>query len=264
MIIFGLEVEGNPLEAAGRFLKEKMKVSNETLLKISLKQAYKLGKGENGKVPPFLIKFGHPQERNMILTHSKHLSGSKIRIERHIPKIYQEKFKDFKKLSWKLKTMPEMDYMTQIIFDSHVLLLRVKKKDTLDEKFHWTVHSSYTPPMDGSADSSRSSLKTPSGTKATPQPDVASRQKANNALFITIKGMTETITADTFQEHLKGYLKEEHKSLLDCVKTTKRPDLFIAYYDSWTTANTIATEYKDQLNGHDVSFELFSPTDPGQ
>ena len=86
-----------PVEAAEAFLKEKLKISTEAFSRISIKQAYKLGRGDSDKLPPFL-RFGHPSDRNTILSHSKNLAGFRIRLERHIPKCYQEKYKEFKKL----------------------------------------------------------------------------------------------------------------------------------------------------------------------
>ena len=71
-----------------------------------------------------------------------------------------------------------MDYMTQIIFHSHVLVLHVKKRDTTSEKFHWTVGKSFERPMDCRVEG-KSVQKIPSGTKATPPPDASSRNKAN-------------------------------------------------------------------------------------
>ena len=261
LIVFGLEAVGNPIEAAGKFLKDDLKVDDETLLKISVKQAFKLGKGEGSKLPPFLIKFGHPSERNLILSHSKNLAGSKIKIEKHIPKNYQEKYKEFKKISWKLKTLPEMDYMTQIIFDAHSLVLRYKRKDAANEKYHWTVHSTFVPPMESKIEG-KSSLKVPQGSKATPPPEAAATNKANVAVFMTLKGMAEKQTADTLKNNLKEYLKEEHKELLEEVKVTKRSDLIILYFDSWYTAKAISSTYKSQFNGCDVTFELFAQDDP--
>ena len=159
--------------------------------------------------------------------------------------------------------MPEMDYMTQIIFDSHVLVLRVKKRDTASEKFHWTVRKSFEPPMDCKVES-KSVLKIPPGTKATPPPDASSRNKANAAVFITMKGRSDMLTADSLKTLLQNYLKNEHKEALEDVKDTKRADLMIAYFNSWSTAKAVSTSYTDKMGEHEVAFELFAQTDPDQ
>ena len=262
LIIFGLEVAGNTIEAAGKFLRDVLKVSDETLLKISIKEAFKLGKGDGKKVPPFLVKFGHPSERNTILSHSKNLAGSNIKIEKHVPKNYQEKYKEFKKMSWKLKTMPEMDYMTQIIFDAHQLVLRFKKKDIAGEKYHWTIHSTFVPAMDSKGE--MSTLKVPPGTKPTPPPDSSASSKANAALFMTIKGMKEKQTNDTIKKKLDEYLDDDDKDLIDDVKVTNRADLIILYCKTWATAKKISTSYNKKFNDCDVAFELFAQEEPGQ
>ena len=261
LIVFGLEAAGNPIEAAGRFLKDNLKVDEETLLKVSIKQAFKLGRGENNKVPPFLIKFGHPSERNTILSHSKNLAGSKIKIEKHIPKNYQEKYKEFKNLSWKLKTMPEMNYMTQIVFDAHTLVLRFKKKDEAGEKYHWTIHSTFVPPMESKSEE-KTTLKVPKGVKPTPHPEASATSKANAAIFMTMKGMTEMQTKDTFKDKLNGYLREGDKDLIEDIKVTKRPDLLILYCKSWSDAKMISTSYNTKFDDCEVTFELFAREDP--
>ena len=148
LIIFGLATSGNTLDTVIKFFVDGLKANQDTMSKVSVKSVQTLGKSEVNKPAPILVKFGHPSERNLILTHSKNLAGTRIKIEKHVPKNYQEQYKKFKNLAWKLKTMPEFDYMTQIIFDNHLLVLRYKKRDTLTEKYHWTIHSSWEPPME--------------------------------------------------------------------------------------------------------------------
>jgi hypothetical protein len=262
IVVFGYKVDGNTMEAAGKLLKDELKVSEDDMLKISIKQAYRLGKGANNKAPPFLIKFGHPSERNMVLSYTKNLKGKKIKVERDVPKNYQEQHKVFKDLSWKLKTMPDFEFQTQIVFDGHLMVLRYRTRDT-SEKYHWTIHSSWEPPMDSKA-TEKTSFKTPAGSKASPAPDPNAIAKANAAIFMTIKDLTEQHTGETVKDKLDDYLKAEHKVLVREVKVTKRPDLYIVYCDSWTSAKTISTTYKAKLIDHEVSFSLFAQKDPAQ
>ena len=87
--------------------------------------------------------------------------------------------------------MPEFDYMTQIIFDNHLLVLRYKKKDTVTEKYHWTIHSSWEPPMESSRVAS--ALKTPVGNIATPSPESSLITKANSAVFGDTRGTLQQV-----------------------------------------------------------------------
>ena len=43
------------------------------------------------------MTFSHPGERNMVLSLSKNLRGSKLKLEKHVPKLYQKEHKNFKK-----------------------------------------------------------------------------------------------------------------------------------------------------------------------
>ena len=77
IVVFGYKIDGNTMEAAGKLLKDELKLPEDDMLKISIKQAYRLGKGANSKAPSFLIKLGHPIERNMVLSYTKNLKGKK-------------------------------------------------------------------------------------------------------------------------------------------------------------------------------------------
>ena len=159
--------------------------------------------------------------------------------------------------------MPDFEFQTQIVFDGHVMVLRYRTQDTTSEKYHWTIHSSWVPPMDSKA-TEKTSFKTPAGSKASPAPDPNAIAKANAAIFMTIKDLTEQHTGETVKDKLDDYLKAEHKALVREVKVTKRPDLYIVYCDSWTSAKTITTTYKAKFMDHEVSFSLFSQKDPAK
>ena len=208
-----------------------------------------------------MIRFGNPSERNHILTFSKNIEDKQISVEKDIPKAYQKEHKVFKDIAFKLRNMPEMNFQTQIIFDGYYMRLRYKKKDTEHEKFHYIIHSSWKPPMEA-APAEKSSLKTPTGTKATPLPGIDVLARANSSIFMNMKGMTRKNTEDTLKNALKDYLKAEHRDLVTDVKNTKKPDLVVIYCDNWETCNTIATQYKDKFLGHEVSFSLFAKTNP--
>ena len=262
LIVFNYNnTEHNMIKAAGDFLKNVMKIPEDELLKISIKQAYKLGKGKQGGQPPMIVKFGHPSDRNHVLTFSKNISDKKISVEKDIPKSYQNQYKVFKEIAFKLRNMPDMNFQTQIIFDGPFMRLRYKKKDSGGERFHYVIHSSWKPPLDSSP-SEPSTLRTPVGTKATPAPDASVLEKANSSIFMTLKGMTNQHTCDTYKNNLKEYLKVEHKDQLIEVRTTKRPDLIVLYCVNWEAANTIANTYKEKFMDCEVSFSAFTKSNP--
>ena len=130
----------------------------------------------------------------------------------------------------------------------------------MTEKFHWTIHSSWEPPLNSQSDMA-SSLKTPVGTLATPPPDPSALAKANTALFMTVTGLNTPQTAESFRSFINEYLKNEFRNAITEVKCTDRSDLFIIYCDNWNNAKAIS-QYKEKLNDHDVTFSLFSQDDP--
>ena len=52
-IVFGLPVVTSPKNDANNFLKNHLKMSDENLEKITLKQTSRLGKGKGDRPPPF-------------------------------------------------------------------------------------------------------------------------------------------------------------------------------------------------------------------
>ena len=261
LLAFGLDSQKNPMEVAEELLKNELDINNENMLKISVKKAVRLGKLEGNKVPPLLVTFGHPSERNLALSHSKNLKNKKISLKKSVPKNYKDEYKKFEDEAFKLRNMPGLEYQTQIIFDSHMMLLRVKLKDTNDNKYHFTTHSSYEPEMESETEAQKSNIKIPKGTKASPIPGMDVMTKANNSVFMTVKGMTEEITEDSFKRELLSYLNAEHRSSVLDFKLKKK-GLAIIFCDSWSSASLIATSYKETFMGHPVNFSLFCTKDP--
>ena len=139
--------------------------------------------------------------------------------------------------------------------------LRYKRKDIGGEKFHYVIHSSWKPPME-SIPEEASSLKTPVGTRATPVIDASLKEKANAAIFMTLKGMNVKHTDDTYKNAFKEYLKAEHKDLVIEVKGTKKPDLIVIYWVNWEASQLIANHYTDRFMDKEVSFSLFEKMNP--
>ena len=233
-----------------------MKASDEIVTKINIKSATKLGKGESNKPPPLLIRFSHPSERNMMLPLSKNISDRNIKIEKHIPKNYQAQYKVFKELQFKLKNMPEMEYKTQIVFDGHLLQLRIKSGDS-----DWTIYESWTPPLASSAEM-KTSLVSSRSNRATAIPSSQTKAKANSSFLMQIKGLADETTADTVRRELLKYINEDHKSLVKEVVATKKSNLFTVYCDSWKSAKSISLTDNGKFMDHDISFTLFSKEEP--
>ena len=260
LLVFGFASSKSPLEAAGDLLKTNLKISEENMLKISVKRAIRLGKGDGNKIPPLLITFGHPSERNLALIHSKHLKGSNVTIKKSVPKNYQDEFKKFDDQSFKLRNMPGLDYQVQIVFDGHLMLLRTKLKDTPENKYHYTTYWTFDPPMETETDK-KSNIKVPPGTKASPTPAADVLSKANASIFISVKDMKDDLTEDSFKTHLLSYLKEEHRHLVTDFNMKKK-GLGIIFCNTWESANMIASTYKEKFMNHTVGFTLFCDKNP--
>ena len=255
LLVFGFASSKSPTEAALDILKTNLKISEENMMKISVKKVIRLGKGDGNKIPPLLITFGHPSERNLALNHSKHLKGTKVTIKKSVPKNYQDEFKRFDDQSFKLRNMPGLDYQAQIVFDGHLMLLRTKLKDTTENKYHYTTYWTFDPPMETETDQ-KSNIKVPPGTKASPTPAADVMSKANASIFMSVKDMTEDTTEDNFKTNLLAYLKEEHRPHVTDFKMKKK-GLGIIFCNTWESANLIASTYKEKFMNHSVNFAMF-------
>jgi hypothetical protein len=260
LLVFGFASSKSPTEAALDILKTNLKISEENMMKISVKKVIRLGKGDGNKIPPLLITFGHPSERNLALNHSKHLKGTKVTIKKSVPKNYQDEFKRFDDQSFKLRNMPGLDYQAQIVFDGHLMLLRTKLKDTTENKYHYTTYWTFDPPMETETDQ-KSNIKVPPGTKASPIPTTDVMSKANASIFMSVKDMTEDTTEDNFKTNLLAYLKEEHRPHVTDFKMKKK-GLGIIFCNTWESANLIASTYKEKFMNHSVNFAMFCTKNP--
>ena len=66
-IAFGLKVSKNPMGDAQNFLENDLKMSRDSMSKIYLKHAVRLGRGDGRKPPGLLMTFSHPGEQNLVL-----------------------------------------------------------------------------------------------------------------------------------------------------------------------------------------------------
>ena len=259
-IAFGLKVSKNPMGDAQNFLENDLKMSRDSMSKIYLKHAVRLGRGDGRKPPGLLMTFSHPGERNLVLSCSKNLKGTKIKLEKHVPKLYQKEHKSFKHTEWKLKNMPGMNYQTQIIFDGYKMLLRYKKRDTTDVKYQYVIHSEYYPPMDQAESEIISTIHFPAGSVPTPVIPTATAARAAASFFVS--GMTTERTEDTFAEQFKAFVNPGDKASIVDIKLVK-PDLAVIFCKSWDDCARIVNSKKDsQLNDEKISITLFSENPP--
>lgn len=125
-IVFGFPVSRDAFDDSIDFIENHLKLDKKSIDNILLIGASRLGKGSNNKPPPLFMTFSSPIDPNLVLSFSRNLKNSKFSIEKHVPKIYQAEYKKFKSIAAKLRLLPDMNYQTQIIFDSHLMLLRYK------------------------------------------------------------------------------------------------------------------------------------------
>ena len=260
VLIFNFNFSTSPPEAVRALMRNELKISEENALKISIKQSYRIGKGSASRPPPLFVRFGHPSERGIILSHTKNLVGKRINIEKSVPKNYESAYKKFKEQSFKFRNMPGLEYQTQIYFDGHLMHLRTKVKDTSETKYQFKIEDTFEPPMEAESAAS-STIQIPEGTVPSPLPEASIMTKANSSLFFSVKSMTEEITEDTFKRNFMEYLSENHRPYMIDFKM-KRKDLAVVFFDSWENASTVAKTYKDNFMGHAVNFTLFSEKNP--
>ena len=260
LIVFGLKVSDTPLNDGKDFLENKLKMSENEVNKACLKHAVRLGKGDGNNPPGLLLTFAHPGERNFVLSFSKNLKGSNLKLEKHIPKLFQKEHKVFKKEAWKLKNIPGTNYQTQIIFDGYKMLLRYKERDTTTDKFQYVIHSEYFPPMDKAESEIVSSIKHPIGSKPTP---VISRdliEKSNTSFYVT--GMTTERTESTFIELFKDFLDPSDKDAVVEIKLNRK-DLATVYCKSWQDCSRIVNNRKDKKFQNDkITLTMFADVSP--
>ena len=135
LLVFNYNVSKAPLDDSKEFLETEMKVTGDTLLKLHLKRATRLGKGKNNQPPPLLLQFSHPSDRNTVLNHSKNLKNKQFRIEKDVPKLYKKAHSEFKEEAWKLRE--HFGYQTNITFSGHLMILQFRTRNSDSEKFHY-------------------------------------------------------------------------------------------------------------------------------
>ena len=245
-------------EAARKFIQEELKAPEDIMNRIKIKDVVRLGADNGaGKPPPFLIKFGHPTERNLLLPLSRNLQRG-IDIDKNIPKMYLAKHKEFKREAWKLKTVH--DVQTQVVFDSHNLVLRYKKKDDGVTKYNWTIEKEYFPkPGEAATTMNRASARDPNK-HDTPLIDTSNKAECNRTIIVT--GVCESVNRDNASQIFHNYIDSKDHGHLERVDVKSKGTVVITCKD-WAGCKHIADTYsKKQMQDKNMYFTLFSEKNP--
>ena len=262
LVVHGVRIDAKDdttrKEAAKKFIKEDLKASEEIMNRIKIREVVRLGSDNGaGKPPPLLIKFGHPTERNLLLPLSRNLKRG-VDIDKNIPKMYLQKHKEFKRLAWKLKTVH--DVQTQVIFDSHNLVLRYKKQDDGATKYNWTIEREYYPkPGEASTALNRATARDPNK-HDTPVLDTSDKAECNRTLIIT--GVSETVNRENVSKEIHDYIDSKDHVHVERVSLRYKGTVVITCKD-WLGCKTIADNYKNKkLHDNEIFFTLFSDENP--
>ena len=238
-------------------MKDELKVTEEIISKICIREVCILGSGNGDKSPPVLIKFGHPTERNQILPFSKNLKKG-LEIDKNVPKIYQKKHKEFKRKAWKLKMVH--DIQTQVVFDGFQMVLRYKLKDNGPHKYNYVIHSDWIPSPNDLSSSLSSSLSRDPGKHDTPVIDSSVEAKSNRTIILS--GVCETVTTLNLETVFSAYFKKADYELIDEMKTKVKGTVLITCKD-WSGCKHIADSYREtKLLEKEIKFTLFNETGP--
>ena len=247
LMIFGIKIEDKEV-GVRNFLKEKLKIPDPEKFKI--REVITLGKtNDQGKPPPTLVRFSHPSERNSILPYSKHLEKG-INIEKNIPKAYQKTHKEFKRTSWKLKSL---GYQTQVIFESHNMVLRYRTKEA---GYLFSNHDSWFPEPDEMSDSQQARPRQPANGKQYTLPISKDVDAAINRTVI-VSGIEVKLIPAEMKAKFTNFIDATDHADIEAMKANENGVITIVG-KSWVKAETFAKKYhgKDFL-GSKISCTLF-------
>jgi hypothetical protein len=204
-----------------------------------------------------LIKFGHPTERNQFLPLSSNLRKG-VDIDKNIPKKYQKKHKEFKKLSWKLKTVHNVH--SQVIFDDYLLILRYKKKDDGVTKYNFVTENEWFPKPGEVTTAQTKGVANDPNKHDTPAIDMSRQAECNKTIIVT--GVCETINHNNASMEFMTYL--DSKDHVHPLKVDyKSKGTLVIHCRDWKGAKYLADTYKNRkFLDKDLVLTLFSETDP--
>ena len=258
LIIHGFNYDGSTENFKNKLFKEAMKVTDEILSKLVIKDIVRMGKTNAAKPPPISVRFAHPSQRNSLLGFSRNLpSSSNIKIDKSVPKSYKETYQRFKKEAWKLRVTH--GYQAQIIFEQHKLVLRYKLKDADESEYDWSIYEEWNGPRPGStlvsATRSQSSSKLP-----TPLLDTSSNSESSRMVILSkVETNNDTVEATTLK------LREHFSQMTnDIVKIENRnSSTYVITCKDWKSCYLLAENFKKtKFNEKVPEFQLFCESDP--
>ena len=257
-IRFDCTDENTKKKEALAFLKNELKASEDLVKKVKIKEVVRLGADNGaGKPPPILIKFGHPTERNQILPLSSNLSRG-ISMDKNIPKLYQQKHKEFKKLAWKLKTIH--DVQSQVIFDSFTLVLRYKKKDEGANKYNFVNEKEWYPKPGEIPPPQTKGLRNDPNKHETPAIDISKHSESNKVVIVT--GVHDTINGKNVKTEFLNFFEENDREKILDIRYKAKGTVVLTCKD-WASCKLIADSYeKKSFHDEKITFHLFSEDEP--
>ena len=182
MMIFGHRVEDTDDDGEVKaFLKNEMKVPEDVLGKVKIKDIIRIGRDDPNKSPSLLVNFRHSSERNSLLPYCSNLRQG-ISVEKNIPREYQKKYKEFKAYSRDFKRI-HSDIQTQIIFESCMMILRYRKKGNRD--LDYVILKEYCPePSDSFGYTGATAAKGGRSRQATPTVDLSANSSTKRSIIV--------------------------------------------------------------------------------
>ena len=236
-----------------------MKASDDMLSKIRIKEVTKLGNEKsNEKLPPVLVRFGHPTERNQILPLSRNLKRD-FSIDKFVPKMYLHKHREFKRHAWKLKSL--FNIQAQVVFDGHNLVVRYKRKDDGDTKFNWTIAKEYHPRPEDAVQLSRVESRDPTK-HDTPIIDMSCSATCNRSVIVT--GCSEKVTPNNVKAELLSHISDTDHLHIEEIEWKSKGTVCIICKD-WKSCKYILDTYnKSKMSNKELFFTMFAENDPNK
>ena len=181
-----------------------------------------------------------------------------IDIDKNIPKKYQVKHREFKRLAWKIKMV--LGVQTQVVFDEYKLILRYKKKDEGVNKYNFNIEKEWFP-KPGEVTSLAGSNNSGDPSKlASPAIDTSILAQCHKTAIVT--GIPDSINStNVHSELLKHFAESDHVHIRDLEFKAKGTSLVVC--KDWTSCKNITEKYnKTKFLDTELTFTLFSEKNP--
>ena len=239
-----------------------MKVPDDYMEKVKIKDAYKLGRGnaDKAKPPPISVKFGHPSQRNTIITYSSNLKKG-LDVDKSVPKAYQSTYKDFKKEGWKLRTVH--DLQTQVIFVEHKMILRYKCKDSSTTQYSYTIANEYNGPEPGTVQAIPGNRLADNQAGKLPTPIIDNSANAVASRSVIVTKIQSELPNHEVKTKLEEYFAEEVAAAKVEEITFRKNGTFIVVCNNWNSCKDLITKYKKSAFLDNIlTFTLVSEKSP--